>query len=378
MADIVVVGGGVIGLSIACELAGQGVAVRVVERGAFGREASWAGAGILPPGDPNLATTSAARMGGHSCQLWPDWSQQLQDETGIDNGFFRCGGVQVHLHQDDEQFRNAIQQLRTDGVRVETPTWTELLDIEPELNPRLASGYLLPDLCQVRNPRHLKALVAACNRRSVELSAHTPVVDVIRNGDRVDALKTPDGHITADQFCIAGGPWSRQILSHADCQIDLKPVRGQMVLLETQPSLISRVIESGKRYIVPRPDGRVLVGSSEESVGFEKRTTASVVCGLMRFAMELVPELGHSDYVRAWSGLRPVTPDESPILEQVSGLNNLFLATGHFRGGLHLSPITAVLMRQLMLRQELTMPLDEFGSGRQQPRAATVTQNATG
>jgi len=377
MADIVVVGGGVIGLSIAYELAGQGVAVRVVERGAFGREASWAGAGILPPGDPSLATTPAARMGGHSCRLWPDWSQQLQDETGIDNGFLRCGGVQVHPHPDDERLRNAIQQLRTDGVRVETPSWPELLDMEPELNPHLASGYLLPDLCQVRNPRHLKALVAACNRRSVELSAHTPVVDVLHNGDRIDALKTPDGHITADQFCIAGGPWSGQILSHANRRIELKPIRGQMVLLETQPALISRVIESGKRYLVPRPDGRVLVGSSEESVGFEKRNTAGVVCELMRFAMELVPQLRHADCVRSWSGLRPVTPDESPILEQVSGLDNVFLATGHFRGGLHLSPITAVLMRQLILGQELTMPLGAFCSGPKPPQDAAVTQNST-
>ncbi|MEO1996788.1 MAG: glycine oxidase ThiO [Planctomycetaceae bacterium] len=375
MADIVVVGGGVIGLSIAYELAGQGVSVRVVERGELGREASWAGAGILPPGDPQFATTMQDRLGAYSCQLWPHWSEELHDETGIDNGFLRCGAVQVSAHGAVDQFQQDIHRLRTKGVRVETPPLPELLDIEPKLNSRLAAGYLVPDLCQVRNPRHLKAMVAACDRRSVELSPFTPVVDVIRHGDRVQAIQTPDDRICADQFCIAGGPWSGQILNQAKYHIELKPIRGQMVLLQTQPSLISRVIENGKRYIVPRPDGRVLVGSSEECVGFEKRTTTGVISELMQFAIELVPSLAQANYVQAWSGLRPVTPNHSPILEQIPGLENLFLATGHNRAGLQLSPVTAVLLRQLMLRQDLLMPLAEFSSRDYQSGNRTATEH---
>ena len=314
-----------------------------------------------------------ARLGGHSSQLWPEWSQQLRDETGIDNGFHRCGAIQVKPQGPPDQCDGEIQHLRENGVRVETPPLSELLDIEPELNPHLAAGYALPDLCQVRNPRHLKALVAACDRRSVELSPWTPVVDLIRKADKLQAIQTPSERIFADKFCIAGGPWAAQILNRADCHIELQPIRGQMLLLETQPQLLSRVLECGKRYIVPRTDGRLLVGSCEERAGFEKQTTPGVMSDLMQFAIELVPRLAQSKFLQAWSGLRPVTPNQTPILERVTGLHNLFLATGHYRAGLHLSPITAVLIRQLMLGQDLLMPLTEFASQCEQTDNVSVT-----
>jgi glycine oxidase len=364
--DAIVVGGGVIGLSIAYELAGQGVAVAVLEQGQFGQEASWAGAGILPPGNPTVATEPEARLRGESCLLWPKWSAQLLDATGIDNGFRRCGGMEVTFDDTDMQLRAEVSAWKSEGCEVEELTPRQLCDYEPALTQRVTAAYRLPHLAQVRNPRHLKALMAGCAARGVNLVAGQPVIGFEFAENRVIAARTPSGRYAAGQFCIAGGAWSRQILSQTGCEIPVEPVRGQIVLLSAQPSPFRHVIQVGARYLVPRPDGRILVGSTEEWVGFEKRNTAKAVGELAAFAIELVPALSGARYERAWSGLRPGSPDGLPYLGRVPSAENLFVAAGHFRAGLQLSPATAVVVRQVMLGEPPSVPLEAFACDRGQ------------
>lgn len=350
--DVVVIGGGVIGLSIAWELARNGISVRLLEQCLFGQEASWAGAGILPPGNPKQAQTTEARLRSNSHVLWPEWSDQLRSVTGIDNGFHRCGGIEVQPVGSTESLDSRIATWRGEGVTVEFLTMAGLRQRVPALNPEICHGYFLPELGQVRNPRHLKALIQACLSAGVDLRPGSPVIDFTRRGDKVTAVKTLSEEHHASEFIVASGAWSRTLMQRVGCDLDLEPIRGQMVLLNTPKVLFRHVIEVGTRYLVPRPDGRLLIGSTEERAGFEKRTTAAAIAGLIDFGRSLVPALGEAQFERCWSGLRPYAPGGLPRIGRVPGTTNLSLAAGHFRAGLQLSPITAILIRQLILGQQ--------------------------
>jgi glycine oxidase len=360
MTDVIVIGGGVIGLSAAYELARQGVAVKILEQGQFAQEASWAGAGILPPGNPLRAKTPEARLRSESHRLWPEWTARLLDQTGIDNGYRRCGGLEVRLTGTAEQLDDEIAAWQDEGVEIQRLSADELREYERALIPHLVAGFRLPELCQVRNPRHLKALLAACSACGVELQPGSPVVGFDLERGRVAAVRTPGETHKAGQFLIAGGAWSGLLLAGAGLKLDVQPVRGQIVMLSAVPVPFRHVIQHEARYLVPRPDGRVLIGATEERVGFDKRNTAGAVAELIGFATGLVPSLAEAKYERAWSGLRPCSTSGLPYLGLVPGLDNAFIATGHFRAGLQMSPATAVLMRQLILGQELLLPLEAF------------------
>ncbi|MGD9858115.1 MAG: glycine oxidase ThiO [Planctomycetaceae bacterium] len=363
MQDVVIIGGGVIGLSTAYELAGRGLTVTVLDAQQPGSEASWAGAGILPPGYPGDPQHPLSALCRATAELWPVLSAELRESTGIDNGFRRCGGIGLLPADASSEFRTEVEAWRNVGVRVEELSVQKLTDYEPSLQ-RGFRAYRLPDQCQVRNPRHLKALEIGCSRRGVEIRAGQPVDEIERAGERVLAVRTSTNRFEAGSFLVTAGAWSRRLLAEVGCDLPIEPVRGQIVLLNLSRPEISHIIESGPRYLVPRPDGRLLVGSTEEWVGFDKRNTASAVKELLEFAESLVPQLADARFERAWCGLRPHVPDGLPCLGGVPGCRNLFVAAGHFRGGLNLSPITARVMGQLITGNPVDPPIDAFAVGR--------------
>lgn len=364
MTDVVVVGGGVIGVSIAWELSRHGVSVKVLEQSDFGREASWAGAGILPPGNPDVAVHPYDQLRGASCLLWPEWSGTLGELTGIDNGFRNCGGLEIRLAGPPDQLDELADAWQDEQIEAELLSRDEVLELEPALNPSTVVGLHLPEKCQVRNPRHLKALVSASTAAGVELVSGAPVIELVRQNGHVVAARTPDGEHAAGQFIVATGAWTRRLLAGCGTDVAIEPVRGQIVQLATRPLPFTRVIGLGSRYLVPRPDGRILVGSTEEWVGFRKENTAEGVAGLIRFAEELVPGLAGARFETCWSGLRPGAADGLPYLGPVPGHDNLLIAAGHYRAGLQLSPATAVLMRQLVLGQDPLVSLEPFSCDR--------------
>jgi glycine oxidase len=364
MQDAIIIGGGVIGLSLACELAGEGASVAVYDQGPMGQESSWAGAGILPPGNPELAESAEARLRAASHVLWPHWSALLREETGIDNGYRRCGGLEVRSDGPPHALDEEIEAWRREGVVVEPLTVQTAHEREPALARTFAAGYHLPEMGQVRNPRHLKALVALAARRGVSLFSGTPVFGFDRVGEKIVAVETPAGRKRAGQFVVASGAWSGRLLAEAGCAAAVRPLRGQIVLLNAQPSPIRHVINVGPRYLVPRGDGRVLVGATEEDVGFEKQTTAGAVGALIQFACDLVPALADAAFERAWAGLRPQSADGLPYLGRIEPTLNLYVATGHFRAGLQLSCITARVMTQLLLGRDTTVPLAPYAPER--------------
>jgi glycine oxidase len=354
--DVLVIGGGVIGLTTAYFLARDGASVELLDKADFGQEASWAGAGILPPGNPSEAQTPPDLLRAHSSTLFPTLSAELRERTGLDNGYLRCGGLEF-LCQEGEA---ATDEWRSQGIAFEEIVERRLLTLEPALSAGLGTAYFLPDMAQVRNPRHLKALLAGCQSFGVCLQPSCGVHGFDVQGPRIRALKTDQGLLSADCYLLAAGAWSNHLLEPLGWQPGIHPVRGQIALLNTGAPLLHRILLWGARYLVPRPDGRVLIGSTEEEAGFEKHTTATAIAQLLALACRLVPDLGSAPVERCWAGLRPGSPDGLPFLGPVPGLDNLFVAAGHFRAGIQLSPATGLVMKELILGQPLTVPLEAF------------------
>ncbi|MFM7040418.1 MAG: glycine oxidase ThiO [Planctomycetaceae bacterium] len=360
--DILIIGGGVIGLTIAFELAEHGLKVTVADRQAVGQEASWAGAGMLPPGCVPDSENPEARLRSLSHGLWPALSAHLQELTGYDNGY-RVSGSLLFTSGPNES-REVAGQWSADGARAEVIGPQRLKSVWPELSHQLSSAVWLPEQAQVRNPWHLRALRAACEKLNVELLEHVSVVIPEQRGERIESVLLGTERCCPEQVCITAGAWTAGILPQPAVSLPVRPVRGQMVQLRTSQPLFSCMLEVGRRYLVPRTDGFVLAGSTEEQVGFEKGNTAEGVAELIEFACGLVPKLRDQEFVRCWSGLRPGSADDLPLLGNVPGYENVFVAAGHFRSGLQMSPGTARILSALLRQEAPPISLAGLDAGR--------------
>ena len=355
--DILIIGAGVTGLTTALRLAEQGVSVTLIDRQQSGKEASWAGAGMLPPGNLSKAETPEARLRSLSHQLWPTLAAKLKERTGIDNGYRLCGSLELPGHKS---FDNDVSSWRAESLRLEDIDRTSIEHHVPGLHPEFQNGVFLQDFGQARNPRHLKALLSACHSLGVEILEGVEQLNLTAKNGHVKAA-TPARSFAADRICVTAGSWTNQVLQPLGISVPVTPVRGQIVQLKVSQLPFSCVIEQGRRYIVPRADGLILVGSTEEHVGFEKRTTAEGVSGLLQFAERLVPELGEAELVRSWAGLRPGSPDELPYIGRLPQFKNLYIGAGHFRSGLQMSPGTGEVLASVLL--DLTPPIQLTGLG---------------
>jgi glycine oxidase len=364
--DVLVIGGGVIGLSIAYELARHGDRVQLLERGELAREASWAGAGILPPPATRNDLPAWDRLQSYSYELHRTWAAELRERTGIDNGYRICGGLYLARRAGEAAaLRAAAEQWRSDGVEVETLSPGELARLEPGVADVVArdlqrAAYLLPQEAQIRNPRHLQALVAACRQLGVELTDQTSVAQFDVRGGRIASVQTNRGSFMAEKFCVATGAWTEALAAQLGLTLSVYPVRGQMLLYRCAAPPLGHIVSEGPRYLVPRDDGHVLVGSTEEDVGFDKRNTVVALAELRDFATSLVPALADAELVASWAGLRPHAVDGFPYIGDVPHLENAFLAAGHYRAGLSTSPGTAMVMRELLQGQPTSIDISEF------------------
>jgi len=363
--DVAIVGGGIIGLTCAYFLAKEGLLVEVFDRGDLGKEASWAGAGIVPPGNAAGAATPIDRLRAIGSMRFPGFSDELRERTGIDNGYLRCGGIEF-LSEDD---KDALDLWENEGIAFERLSRAALRGYEPAIENASGEPFLLPDCGQVRNPRHLSALITACEQVGVRLHPHAEVERIDREPARADralGVLTHDLSGRAGRVLLAAGPWSDTLITPPNQQgPSIHPVRGQIVLLKTPTRLITRVLMVGKQYLVPRLDGRILIGSTEEpEAHFEKANTAEGVAGLLAFATRLVPALRCAELEKCWSGLRPGTRDGLPFIGRVPGWDNVFIAAGHFRAGVQLSIGTAQAITELFTGQPTCVPLDAFALDR--------------
>jgi glycine oxidase len=370
MPSCLILGAGAVGLSLAWELVRKGWKVRIVDRGKPGQEASWAGAGIIPPYHRQHARHPLEQLKGLSCELHPVWAARLRAETGIDNGFHVCGGLYLaRTAGEAAALAGWATASREEGVQVERVTRAELATLEPALanSPlltQLAAAYWLPEEAQLRNPRHVQALVAAVRQAGVTLDADVEARGFLLRGGRLESVKTSLGSLTADAYCVTAGAWTQALVAELGLQASVLPIRGQIVLFHCDQRLVQRVVNEGTRYVVPRDDGRVLAGSTEEEVGFDKRTTPEAVEDITNFARSLVPALASAAIEKTWAGFRPATFDGLPYLGPLPGISNAFIAAGHFRSGIYMSPGTAVVMAQSISGEAPTIDLAPFRLGR--------------
>jgi glycine oxidase len=369
---MLIIGGGVIGLTTALRLAEQGTSVTVVDRKQIGQEASWAGAGMLPPGNPATAATPEARLRSYSHTLWEDLSARLLEQTGIDNGFRICGAVELFDSDNPQSLESQTAAWDTECIRYQI---LERHDTASEQSPRIeqlvpgladtfSRAVLLPDFAQARNPRHLKALAAACRMSGVEIVEHADDLQLTVGESGIAYASTADRRFNCERICVTAGSWSGRLLESVGIPLPVKPVRGQIAQLQVPQLPFKCVIELGRRYLVPRPDGLILIGSTEDHVGFAKQNTTEGVNSLLSFAASLVPELADAEVVRTWAGLRPGSPDELPFLGRLPGTENLFVGAGHFRSGLQMSPGTGQILADLLLDKPPAISLDGLGYDR--------------
>ncbi len=369
--DVIIIGGGVIGLSIAYALAREGVQATVLDRRELGREASWAGAGLIPPYTERLTLHPTADLRSWSAVLYPEWSAALREETGIDNGYRRTGGVDVAwTPEEDQMLRGAAGRWRVEGIVFERLAPDDFRRVEPALNPAVRAVYFLPDRAQVRNPRHLRALIAALTQRGANLRPGLAALGFETVADRVTAVPTEVGPLPCDCVIVAAGAWSAALLEGVGLRVPTPPLKGQIVLLKSDRPLLKRIVEHGKNYLVPRDDGRVLAGATEEDAGFDTRNTSAGVRELLDEAIRLCPVLAEAEVERAWAGLRPGSIDAKPYLGFASGFRNLIVATGHKRAGLQLSPVTAEVIADLVLGRPPRIDLSSFRIDREPGEAA--------
>jgi glycine oxidase len=366
-ANIVILGGGVIGLTTAYLLARDGVPSIVLDQGEFGKEASWAGAGILPYSDPDRAATPLEQLRALSVSQFPVLSAELRERTGIDNGYRRSGGLEF-VDPDAPQSEDEWQG---PGAKADAIDETAARQMEPALGHGLGPARHLPEMAQIRNPRHMQALVAGCATflgtdgwPLVDLRPGVGVTSLLRDENRIEAVGTTHGVVDGERFLVAAGAWSGPLLRSLGWALPVEPVRGQIVLLNPGPPLVRHILLCGSRYLVPRAEGRVLVGSTEEYAGFHKQTTAAGVQGLLELATRLVPDLALAGVEKTWAGLRPGSRDGLPYLGRIGDFENLFLAAGHFRAGLQLSIGTGLVMADVLQGNEPRIDLAAFAPER--------------
>ncbi len=360
--DVAVVGGGIVGLSIAYCCAKAGLRVVVLDEGDDHRKASWATAGIIGAQPFEQAKTPFTRLLGLGGKLHAIWAQELRELTGIDVGYRRCGLIEFARDETEAHaLRSAAGHYRAHGIDWQELSPQRLAELEPAVQHDYVSAYLVPATAQARPPAVLAALRVACSMLGATF--FTPsgtVVGFLVHGERVDGVVTVTGPVYAEATVVAAGAWSGPLLSRLGLRFDTEPVRGQVCLLAGPVGLVRHILMVGRRYIVPRFDGLYLVGSTQERVGYDGSVTAHGVGHLLAFACALCPPLADAKLHRTWAGLRPGNPDGKPFIGPVPGYERLFIAAGHLRSGFVTGPATGLVMKQLIVGEEPEVPLWPF------------------
>jgi glycine oxidase len=341
---VAIVGGGVMGCATALALAGRGAQAVVLERAVPGAEASSAAAGILgaqselhgPLRDQNAALFARAR------DAWGPWARELREASGIDVGYRVSGVLRVALTDTGQaELAGEVAWQHSRGLRASLLDAREAREIEPQLSPATLGAAFFADDGQVDPPALLRALVAAAARSArIAIRSGTTVQRLLVEGDRCVGAELDDGALRADAVVLAAGSWSSLVPGVPTSLPAVKPVRGQMVLLDERPPRLRAIVFGSGAYVVPRGDGRVVCGSTMENAGFRREVTAAGLEAILSGALACVPSLGGAQFSSAWSNFRPHVEGAAALIG-ASPLPGLFLATGHHRNGILLSKVTA-------------------------------------
>jgi glycine oxidase len=357
--DVAIAGGGLIGASIALELVRAGLRVAVFDRQQPGQEASRAGAGILSPAPESPAMIGMVPIGRASMALYPDFVAVVEEISGQQVGFRPKGTLQVLFSRDAREELSTIIALHHGlGLKAEPLSADDARQLEPAINEDVEAAVLRPKEASVDNAALTRAVLEAAKRSGAEILADTRVAAIRTEGGRCTGLIVGGDEVRADWTVISAGCFSAQIAG-VERYAPVKPAKGQMVSLRSSTVDIERVLWSEDVYLVPRNDGRILAGATVEYVGEDRSVTAGGVRKILDAAIALAPALAEARIEQTWAGLRPDSPDHLPILGPTE-LDGLLMATGHFRSGILLAPITARLIRDWITTQRVSVDWDRF------------------
>jgi glycine oxidase len=358
--DVVIIGAGVIGCATALELSKAGIKSTVVDASGIGTEASWAAAGVATHANPGKGAYSRLRRLGH--KYFCEFVEELQEESVVDLGFERTGSLETSF-TEEEEFE--AKKWDVEYVKCELPreklTPAEAHDRDACISPEIIAARYQVNDCQVRNPRFSPAIAEAAKRRGVVFKLHTRVTGLIAAEDTILGIRTSDEEIHAGMTILAAGVWSTALAKTIGLNLPLYPLKGQMALLEGPPGKLKHIIKGSGMYCIPRPDGKILIGATIEEVGFDKRVTAEGIRSVLATAFKLAPGLKALPVTHHWAGLRPYTARKSgPLLGPVPGLDNFIVATGHYRNGILLGPVTGLMVKELVKDEQTSLELSAY------------------
>ncbi len=354
--DAVVIGGGIMGCSIARSLAGEKWKVALVERGAPGEEASWAAAGMLAPSAEAEAGSLLFDACRASFKMYRSFAEELHSETGIDPQYRGEGTLLLYENERERDAMMAsIEWQRKQCIPITEVSPEELRREEPNLAPCPGAFYLAADH-QIDNRLLMRALIASCRQRGVQFFLGKTVREVGHNGHGATGVSLEDGSISAARVVNTAGAWAGAVEVRGLSPAPIRPVKGHMIALENPTVPLRHVVRTHRVYLVPRQNGPVLVGSTMEEAGFDKTPRAGPIARLLRAAQHLCPTLDESAIKDCWAGLRPASPDGLPLIGPTS-LDGYWLALGHFRNGILLTPVTAQVLSSWMIQGKPSFPV---------------------
>lgn len=347
--DVIIVGGGLLGMLTTRFLHDAGLNVMLIDKGELGSESTWAGGGIVSPLYPWRYPASVSRLARYSQQHYPQLCQQLLEETGIDPQWIRSG---LLFAEDDE--RAAAQTWAQEwGYDLQHLSSAQAMhDCEPQLAEGFDSGLFLPELGQVRNPRIAHSLRTSLRLRPVTLAEHFPISGLETDNGRIIGVRMGDQLFCADKVVISTGAWTGLFPEMQAMNVDVRPVLGQMILFRGPRGLLKHIVLANGRYLIPRQDGRILCGSTLEMRGFDKHTTDEALEDLREAAYGIMPALRDLPITNHWCGLRPGSPDGVPYIDEHPEIAGLYVNAGHYRNGVVLGLASVQLLVDRILGNE--------------------------
>ncbi|USG64869.1 glycine oxidase ThiO [Brevibacillus ruminantium] len=364
MTDCLLVGGGIIGLSLAYELSRRGMTVTLVEQGDWGGQASSAAAGMLAPLKEFSKPGDMLELGVASLRLYPEWVSALQEVSGADVQATPSGVLTVALTEEETaSMEKKYRWQKEAGYNVQWMSAREMQELEPLITEHAMAGIYSREEGHINNRLLLAALVLACRNQGVKLLSGCVVTGMATEGTRVVGVQTAAGKLLASHTVITSGAWAGIMAGWLQCPVPIRPVRGQVAAVSSIGFPLQTVIFGTTGYITPKRDGKIVLGATEDEAGFQREVTLSGLTHIVNGVRPYVPALQTAAFLEAWAGLRPATADGKPLLGPVPGWQGISIAAGHFRNGILLSPITAKVMADY-LESGQAEPLASFSPAR--------------
>lgn len=362
-----IIGGGIIGLAIGWQLQRRGVEVTLLEKGEVGQESSWAAAGMLAPyAEVGFEEVELMKLGQESLRLYPRFVDELAEDVDSVPEFDRCGTMLVGVDRDDTEHLRRLYEFREElSLTVEMITGTEAREREPLLSPRVVSAVWLPDDAQIDNRALVRSLKQAFEAGGGLLLENAAVQKIEISDGRMKGISTASSNFLFDKLVLAAGCWSGRIAGiPSDLKPTIRPVKGQIITLrKTADCDLQEIVRSPRMYLVPKGDGTLRLGASSEEKGFDQVPTAGVQKELLEECWEAVPSIYDLPLLETMVGLRPASRDHAPIIGK-TGVDDLYYATGHYRHGILLTPITVYSLVDEILNNTVAEAVEPFRPGR--------------